>query len=578
MTWLAKYGAPRCHGPSALTNRTGLPISRVAAMPPWLIAVWIITLMVPRLNAQVQLDRIMPPVVASGSEVKLKAEGKFPNWPVGIYCDRADVQIRPDESSGELVVSVPASAPPGLAWIRLYDASSASNLTPILVEPMECLHVVEPNDDPEHAQPVSLPVCVGGKLEKSEDVDGFLIALKQGETLVATVVAARVLQSPMDAVLQISDTRGNVLAQSDDERGYDPQIVFTAKQSRKLIVRLFAFPQTPNSTIGFAGGAAYGYALRLTKTPLIDHFLPLAANSDASEPQFRAAGWGLGSEEPVQLLPPTQVSPPLLFVEGRPGWQWIAGTDSKISTYVNDDDSTTKIIQLPALLSGHILSEAETDQFTFSAAKGKKYRALVHCRQLGFPLDSRLRILTADKENELASNDDIARNTYDSRLEFTAKEDGELVLEVSDAVSSGSLRHAYSVELAEVRPSVKAKLSADHFSIAAGESTEIVLTIDRRDGYSKKLTAQIEGLPTGISMEPAISEAKGDSSKTLKLKLSADEGATAQNCTIRIGLKEMESEKVQNASESQSVMGSYQLRPGLHIHDFWLTVTAKKKS
>src|SRR5690606_35080639 len=103
----------------------------------------------------------------------------------------------------------------------------------------------EPNDHPAQTTAVAMPATVVGRLEKNEDVDGFRVALESGQTLVASCLAHRVLGSPMDAVLQLCDADGNVLAQSDDERGIDPQIVYNAAERRELIVRLFAFPETP---------------------------------------------------------------------------------------------------------------------------------------------------------------------------------------------------------------------------------------------------------------------------------------------------------------------------------------------
>ena len=92
----------------------------------------------------------------------------------------------------------------------------------------------------------------------------------------ADVLANQVLKSPMDAVLQIASAEGFLLAQADDSPGLDPRLVFTAPEAGDYFVRIFAFPETPNSSIRYAGGNDYLYRLTLTTGPYLHHTLPLA--------------------------------------------------------------------------------------------------------------------------------------------------------------------------------------------------------------------------------------------------------------------------------------------------------------
>jgi hypothetical protein len=106
--------------------------SRVMAQ----IAGGLVLLFAHEVSAQVQLDRCFPPAIAVGTTSTVKAEGKFPNWPPSIHCDRADVQLVATPTAGELSINVDGSAHPGVAWIRLSDASSASRLVPLMIEPV----------------------------------------------------------------------------------------------------------------------------------------------------------------------------------------------------------------------------------------------------------------------------------------------------------------------------------------------------------------------------------------------------------------------------------------------------------
>ncbi len=85
------------------------------------------------------------------------------------------------------------------------------------------------------------------------------MALRAGQTLVASVAAHGTLGSPMDAVLQICSSDGFVLRQNDDFHGLDPQLVFDAPRDGKYVIRIFAFPASPNSSISFSGKPSYVY-------------------------------------------------------------------------------------------------------------------------------------------------------------------------------------------------------------------------------------------------------------------------------------------------------------------------------
>ena len=96
----------------------------------------------------------------------------------------------------------------------------------------------------------------------------------------ADLEANRHLGSPMDAVLQVVSPAGFVLAQNDDAVGRDPRIIFEAPARGTYIVRLFAFPSTPDSSIRFAGGDAFIYRLTLTTGGFLEHVFPLAVSKE----------------------------------------------------------------------------------------------------------------------------------------------------------------------------------------------------------------------------------------------------------------------------------------------------------
>lgn len=91
----------------------------------------------------------------------------------------------------------------------------ASNTVRFAVDELpECLET-EPNDRPEQAQPVTLPVIVNGRIGRPDDQDVFSFTGRAGEQVVAEVHARR-LNSPLDSMLRLTDAGGREFAANDD--------------------------------------------------------------------------------------------------------------------------------------------------------------------------------------------------------------------------------------------------------------------------------------------------------------------------------------------------------------------------
>lgn len=541
---------------------------------------WLVLILVAssRAGAQVQLERFFPPVLSTGQTTQIQAEGKFPAWPPQIACDRSDVQISAGKESGVLHISVPEGAAPGVAWIRFFDEISASKLVPILVERIACSSEVEANDEWTTAQVLDLPVAIGGRLEKNDDVDAYRLNLEKGQNLVATLVANQVLGSPMDAVMQITDLEGNVLAQTDDELGLDPQIAFQSAEGGPVVLRVFAFPETPNSSINYAGGADYLYLLRLSSDTVTDHCLPII--SDPDEAHFWAAQWNSQQAHvPCRIAPKTDISPRIVFAENSAGWQWADSVPFAAAHLESDDETIQSFVEWsmpdasptpPLIFSGHIAQEGEVDRYRFQVVKGVKYEIQVYARNYGFVIDSVIRVIDCQSGKELGNNDDLSRRDYDSRLEFTAQETGELEVQISDLAESASLRHAYSIGIWKVAPAIRMTVGAEQFDAKAGANFEIPITIERTQGFKEPLQFHVEGLPDGITLKPFTSESS-KASETVKLELTIQDAACVGQHRFEVTASTLNEPTVNYRVE-------HALRPAVRINRFWLTVKPDKPS
>jgi hypothetical protein len=89
------------------------------------------------------------------------------------------------------------------------------NAVPFAVDTLpECLEQ-EPNDSPETAQAVTLPVIINGRINRPGDWDVFRFEGRTGDPVVADVDARR-LDSPLDSVIKLTDATGKQLAYNDD--------------------------------------------------------------------------------------------------------------------------------------------------------------------------------------------------------------------------------------------------------------------------------------------------------------------------------------------------------------------------
>jgi hypothetical protein len=147
-----------------------------------------------------------------------------------------------------------------------------ANTADVRLEPHATVVEIEPNDRPP-SSPLALPVTVTGRIDPPRDVDSYPFDAKKGQKL-SFRVEARLLGSPLDPVLRLTDAAGKTLAQADDTgpartATRDPELAFTvpADGSYRLEVR----------DLHSDGGPRYVYRLRAVPTEP-DYDLAVAAD------------------------------------------------------------------------------------------------------------------------------------------------------------------------------------------------------------------------------------------------------------------------------------------------------------
>ncbi len=514
-------------------------------------------------QAQTDLKRLYPPCVRSGETTEIAAEGKFDSWPVQLECDRSDVRIACAETKGKLVVNVDGGASPGVAWVRLYDSVSASNLLPLRIVRAPVSIETEPNARPGEAGVVAMPAAIVGRLSERSDVDTFALDVSVAGRVTVRAMANRVFLFPVDLVLQICDRDGNVLAQNDDACGLDPRVSFDVDRPGRLYVRVFGFPETPNSTIGFASSADYIYVMAVSMEPSVEFFMPLVA-SDA--PPWSAKSV-LASGEIVptaRVLPPTAVSPPTAVDREDPlAWQWLPRFEGQ-RVDIEAPDNQIAASELPVAVAGCIAAPGEVDSFRISPQAGGEYELEIWSSRLGFALDPRVEV-TDEAGKVVAAGDDLGRNDFETRLKFKAPSDQGLWIRVMDAVGTAGPRHAYAMFVRAAVPDYRLILPAEKIEIASGGTVSCKIRIERQFGLQEPIAISAEGLPPGVTCQPVESEPTGDTSKEVELVIAASDRAEEYQGWIRVVGRT-------GADDATTRRAVFPLRPDVALESIWLTV------
>jgi hypothetical protein len=494
---------------------------------------------------------LYPAGAQRGSTVNVLVAGTFDRWPVRIWADASGIDAKALKDKGKLTVTVAANVVPGTHWLRFHDDEGASALRPFIVGTLPEVMEQEPNDDPKKPQVLaSSLMTVNGRLEKPGDVDCFAVKLTKGQTLVASLLANRVLGSPMDGIMQVVSADGFVLAENNDYHDLDPQIVFTAPANGTYIVRLFAFPLVPDSSIRFAGAETFIYRLTLTTGPFAEHAFPLAVPR-SSPGQVELIGWNLPDAarkvavkgeivfHPLAALPVSiRLEPHAVAVKTRPATR-----------------ERPQTIALPVTVSGR-LEPGDIDVYQFEAKKGQRLVFQAEARALGFALDPTLR-LTDSAGKMLAQADDTGMSR-DPELAFAVPADGNYRIEVRDLHGYGGPRYVYRLRALLPVPDYELTVTADRFLLTPGKPLDIAVTIDRRNGFVGNVTLGVEGLPDGVTAAPVQT-----TGKTATLKLTAAKGPIGGSIRI-VGIVESKEMLTRTA------------RAGTTTH-IWLTVAAAKK-
>ena len=460
------------------------------------------------------LDQVFPAAIQIGTTQLVTLVGKFDPWPTRLDLDIPGVSWEPTTNNGVIRVRVAPEAPVGPRVIRAFSQEGVSEPRFLIFSQRPQQAEVEPNDAVPAAQALtSFPAEVTGRLEKNGDVDSYAVNLRAGQTLVARL-EAYTLQSPLDPVLRLLDSRGVQVAWNHDEvRSLDPLLAWRVETSGTYVLQVFGFAYPADSDLRFSGSPKGGYCLYVTTDPVARHAWPLGV-SRTMDTRVSWGDWGTSSvsseaiEVPASVVAPGVVSHSLR-IPGRavPLESPVGEGKEWVEIEPNDLAATAQALGIPSAVSGDLNRSGDEDRYRLSCQKGELLRLEVQAAGLGFPLDAWLRIEDASGK-ELVRNDDAGG--ADPVLDWTSPETAEYRVVVGNLLQRGGQDQRYRLSLQRPKPVWSSSMAESAWSLEPGKTNESKVTITRRYGADMKLTVSVRGLPAGVRVDPVEVAEKAD--------------------------------------------------------------------
>lgn len=222
------------------------------------------------------------------------------------------------EGAGKLRLQLDADAPLQKQEIRAATPLGLSNPFLFEVSDLPSRRETEPNSALDQADEIPIPVAIDGRIGSKKDYDAFRFHARKGQRIVFQTEAFA-FGSRLDAVLILTDDRGNVLARNDDANAVDARIDYRFKEEGAAFIMI-------EDLLG-RGGNDFPYRLT-AQTPPPD----FAVSVSPDTPRIHRGGHVPircelsrfnGFNAPVKVvcesLPPGIHAEPLIFSPDGPG-------------------------------------------------------------------------------------------------------------------------------------------------------------------------------------------------------------------------------------------------------------------
>jgi hypothetical protein len=450
-----------------------------------------------------------PMGVQRGTTLDLSLTGGNLANPTGFWAGfPAKVTIPTEDKNGsdnaklKVRIAVPADAPLGLYACRLANKQGVSNLRLFCVDDLPTVVEVDTNRSKTTPQAVPVPCVIAGKAE-AESSDWYKIAVKAGQRLSFDVIGRR-LGSPIDPQMSIYHGKTfRELAHDNDSPGCqsDARLSYVFKEAGDYLIEI--------KDVLNRGGPDYVYRLRIGDFPLAIATVPMAAKR-GSKVKVQFAGPAVEGVAAVDVAAPADPAQTVLWVapkgaSGLHGWPVpliITDVDEIVEQEPNQEPAKANRVAVPGGVTGRFHVSDDTDLFVFAAKKGQKLTIEAQTLEWGSPTLVYLVLKNAKTGADIAKSNPQAPPPADQKIDFTAADDGDYLLEVQHLNFLGGPSEVYHISILPAHPDFEVALLTDRADLAPLSVAAFPLQVTRR-GYAGPIEVVVAG-PAGVTGSTTI--------------------------------------------------------------------------
>jgi len=422
-----------------------------------------------------ELASLYPAGGQPGTQFAVTAGGKLDPWPVGVWVDDPGIRFTPGDTHGQFRVTITPQAQRGARLVRVYTPQGASALRLFVVgtEPERTWEPIAPSQENKPTPlPASIPVTFNGLFTSTSQPVVFPVDVS-GECLVRARFIAGAIDSPAQGNLALLKDATTPLVRTQHPTGRDFDL------------------RCPLPV----GGVFF-----LEATPLADSLVGGVA-------VFRVQV----SADPLVRLP------------------------SPVSTAAESDNVTrfrpltaARTLAVPGLTRGVLSPAGREINYSFLTRQNEQFRFLVRGESIGSPLQPLLRLMDLDRR-VLAES----LSGGDAELVWTARDDAEHLLAVTDARGEGGPTYAFQIEVSPPAGQFSGRLEHDRFCLRRGESIPCPVRILCPPSFRAALLVSAVGLPAGVTAAP---ESVPSGTDQVRLTLRASRTAEPFNGPFQVML------------------------------------------
>ncbi len=380
----------------------------------------------------------------------------------------------PREVPAKLVI--PADVPPGPIYWQAANANGGTSTGVFIVG--TGTEVVEDEHRKTPQRLANLPVTVNGRIMKIEEVDRYRFAAPKDGPISCDLMARRI-GAKFLGVIEVRDTRGELVADAAGTNGVDPSLTFVAKSGSEYVVSV--------RDVDFGGDRSYVYRLAITPGPRVVAALSAAGRrGETRELEFVGIGLATGAAK-LESVKRQVAFPATAAASFDYRLETPFGSALPFPLFLSDLAETVRTapgavrLALPIGVTGVLAAPDAEDRYLCDWKKGEIWSLACQARRIGSPLDVSLAILGPDGK-ELARNDDLPETT-DAGLDFTVPADGTYQIVVSDtAGKSGTRAATYRLVVRKPADDFALQLPIQRVSVPLGGKFDLAVKAVRTAG------------------------------------------------------------------------------------------------